>query len=324
MPSVDGIFYRHRMRFLRDDMEETNGSLLPPDEFKNRRQMLHSLKASSPSRGSLKNKSFGIKFQEKQDVTESDGRRAAARMKKTIQTQQDNRLTVEHYSSLNPRDWTNRIEAGVSIWVNKSTGEVSTVCPWDPCKKERGWSGTSISSSNYHNYNTSGTLRSQTAPVSSDRRHSDLYTITQESVKEVTRRREKEAGSGASPAFPIINSMSQRGLRGRVDSNDSNYSNHSYSQKQTHGVPPDSSFDYSMGGGTPVTGRNKGDNCRINTEPWGSYDETSLNIIDDDNEEGADEFIHDAEIDVEIGTGCLVYDKSELENFFELLDTMKK
>eukprot|EP00601_Ochromonadales_sp_CCMP2298_P030585 CAMPEP_0173326594 /NCGR_PEP_ID=MMETSP1144-20121109/1142_1 /TAXON_ID=483371 /ORGANISM="non described non described, Strain CCMP2298" /LENGTH=181 /DNA_ID=CAMNT_0014270901 /DNA_START=102 /DNA_END=643 /DNA_ORIENTATION=- len=135
---IDGIFYRNHMRYLREK-DETDSHLTPPDEFKTRRQMIASGISSnslgSPPRGgdlphATRARSFGIKFQEKHDNVEGEFRRAQVRMKRAV-AQVEAILVFDHFSSLRPLDWVLKHEAGVKLWVNRKTGEVSTYCPWE-------------------------------------------------------------------------------------------------------------------------------------------------------------------------------------------------
>jgi hypothetical protein len=39
-------------------------------------------------------------------------------------------MIIQHYSSIDSKDWEEQIEAGCHLYVNKNTGEVSVECPW--------------------------------------------------------------------------------------------------------------------------------------------------------------------------------------------------
>lgn len=39
-------------------------------------------------------------------------------------------LIIQHFSSVDAKDWEERYEAGCHIYVNKNTGEVADECPW--------------------------------------------------------------------------------------------------------------------------------------------------------------------------------------------------
>ncbi|KAJ1428841.1 hypothetical protein B484DRAFT_419305 [Ochromonadaceae sp. CCMP2298] len=125
---VEGVFYGNHMKYLRGSEDS---ELVPPDEFKTRRQFAQKKRLES---GIL---AFGIKFQEKTEKESEEARIARKlRTSKTFRVNH-NRLFIEHFSSTRMQDWARTIEAGVEIWTNKSSGEVSTLCPWDPEPEER-------------------------------------------------------------------------------------------------------------------------------------------------------------------------------------------
>ena len=39
-------------------------------------------------------------------------------------------ILLEKFTSTNRSDWREQLQAGCKIWVNHTSGEVSTVCPW--------------------------------------------------------------------------------------------------------------------------------------------------------------------------------------------------
>jgi hypothetical protein len=112
------------MKYLRDtDLEST---YMPPDEFKTRRQFKHASKPSKEAKPkSDQQHNFNIKFQKK----ENDEFHGVHRFKKAAHMIQDV-IMLEHFSSNHEKDWILQKEAGVVFWLNKNTGEVSTVRPF--------------------------------------------------------------------------------------------------------------------------------------------------------------------------------------------------
>ena len=43
-------------------------------------------------------------------------------------------ILLEKFSSTNRSDWREQLQAGCKIWVNHTSGEVSTICPWSSTK----------------------------------------------------------------------------------------------------------------------------------------------------------------------------------------------
>lgn len=39
-------------------------------------------------------------------------------------------MVIQHYSSIDSKDWEEQTQAGCHLYVNKNTGEVSELCPW--------------------------------------------------------------------------------------------------------------------------------------------------------------------------------------------------
>ena len=56
-------------------------------------------------------------------------------------------MYVDRFSSTNPEDWTEEFQAGCRLWVNNSTGEVTTECPWESSSSSTNMSIASSSSS---------------------------------------------------------------------------------------------------------------------------------------------------------------------------------
>lgn len=123
------LFYAGRRKYLKDSNEkETNDdALLPPDIFKTPRQIRNINKNKSQT--AIDNKSFHFSFQQrKPDEDNIDN--YLRKLKKQIHSVQGQKFVIEHYSSIIKEDWIVTKEAGVVLYINKNTGEVSSICPW--------------------------------------------------------------------------------------------------------------------------------------------------------------------------------------------------
>eukprot|EP01039_Chlorochromonas_danica_P009163 gene9165-10115_t len=123
----NGIFYGGHRKYL-----NSNGtsSFEPPNEFKSKRHLLHMRMSRAGSADErAKSTMFQVNFQQKKgDNDDVDAyrklRRAATYVRDIV--------TLNHFSSTRPEDWVEEEQAGVHLWVNKVTGEVSAHCPWQP------------------------------------------------------------------------------------------------------------------------------------------------------------------------------------------------
>jgi hypothetical protein len=209
---LEGMFYRGHMKYLREQTSES--ALMPPDEFKTRRQK-HNVKRNSGSDNKSEQVLNFIKFQKKQEEESHH-----SKFKKAAHIVQD-MIMLEHFSSNLETDWILRKEAGVVIWINKNTGEVSSVRPWEDAAQAK------------------------------ERR----MTV-----------------AAAAAAAKGRNAASKHGVNSTLIASES--------------VPSAASS--------------------VAEDRSGSHKNIPQDAIDD-----------------ELGTGSLVYDKSELDNFFALLDEMK-
>lgn len=112
------------MKYLREAQDSS--LFLPPIEFRTRRQIANLRKTQHKSTDQQQQLNF-IKFQKKESEEQPEGIR---RFKKAAHVVED-MIRLEHFSSTHEKDWVLRKEAGVSFWVNKNTGEVSTIRPWE-------------------------------------------------------------------------------------------------------------------------------------------------------------------------------------------------
>lgn len=229
------------MKYLRET--DNNSAYMPPDEFKTRRQIRNLQETSKETKTDSQQLNFNIKFQKK----EAEDNHGVQRFKKAAHIIQDV-IMLEHFSSNHEQDWILRKEAGVVFWINKSTGEVTTVKPWEPAKEGR----------------RASTANALVGSRGSER--SDMGMAPQ---------RRPNANS---PMTSSTKSQTPRSPRNAHATNrkDANVSGLKMLQKSSYKDEEDS-----LGGKTDTS------------EPE------------------------------ELGTGCLVYDGSEIENLFALLDTEK-
>lgn len=279
------MFYRGHMKYLREHESapaETAPTLLPPDEFKTRRQLRHLRKAGDgPSGDPAKN--FQIKFQKKEDEGHHGHGHGAARFKKSAHIIQD-QIMLEHFSSNHEKDWIQKVEAGVLIWINKGTGEVSTVRPWgDPTPKH-----------------------SSIAQIS--RMHPQL-----EKSNDILRR------------IAMLKDQERDGLDHKASPR--------AAAQQIVAKSPRSTINTARPSTTPSPrthphlAESKGEPFRHEADAKSHHPHHAPESKNSPLDEGTlyDEYLRDAEDveDHELGTGSLVYDRSEVDNFFALLDGMK-
>lgn len=134
-----GLFYEARRKYLKYD-----DSLEPPNDLKTKGQMrrfndnhrvkVNNINMNNSDKFHLLSFHSGRKKEEpksevNQPLTKAAARRyEAAAKSKAIKPQ--TQIIIQKYSSTSPEDWQELFQAGCHIWVKKSTGEVSTVCPW--------------------------------------------------------------------------------------------------------------------------------------------------------------------------------------------------
>lgn len=122
-----GFFYQGRRQFLIDSPEDPC-SLEPPTEFKNKRQMR---KVAIQHHNEV---NFCINFKKNTEEKSDNNQvvKASNRKQEIRRSRNKPRLIeVDMYSSTNPNDWEESVQAGCKMWINKKTGEVSSRCPYD-------------------------------------------------------------------------------------------------------------------------------------------------------------------------------------------------
>ena len=272
------------MKYLRDN--EDNSAYMPPDEFKTRRQIRNVVKTKQESKPDQQ-LNF-IKFQKKQESEEGHG---GARFKKAAHIIQDI-ITFEHFSSNHEIDWVQCKEAGVVFWTNKNTGEVSTVCPWVSGKDGRCCSTSEAAR------RTSASEARRTSVSEAARRTSMTAGYHPERTGEETRRISISAGGNRGSERYEVGSL--RRSRIRTDSGGSPRSLHA---STTAGSPSQTARKVNLAKEATTNTSNK----RLShSQNPNSMKRTSI------TEEGAGE--------VELGTGSLVYDGTEIDKLFALLD----
>ena len=129
-----GIIYQGRRKFL---VSKEKNVLEPPPEFKTRKQSMRSTQKAKlnteilpPIIGieappQLVNVIINTKNSFLNLRNNSD-----FKSKRNIKTGTTKPMIIQHYSSVDRRDWEEQIQAGCHIYVNKNTGEVSVECPW--------------------------------------------------------------------------------------------------------------------------------------------------------------------------------------------------
>lgn len=118
-----GIFYAGRRRFLYPGRKDNH--LQPPELFMTKMQKKRWVMGEEPTEVNFKKFDFGQEGAiEKAKSSKKDSSKSKKKKKKGL-------TYIEKYSSVDPADWEEQIQAGVKIWVNHHTGEVSDECPWD-------------------------------------------------------------------------------------------------------------------------------------------------------------------------------------------------
>lgn len=124
---VENFVYAARRTFLNE-----NDAVEPPSLFKTKKQARRNLVPSATTLRGNEDSPEG-----KYTMPSLKNKAAAeAPLPKAPKSKKhppvNNTLIIENYSSLAREDWKERTQAGVKIWINRSTGEVSTECPWLP------------------------------------------------------------------------------------------------------------------------------------------------------------------------------------------------
>lgn len=216
-------------------------------------------KTASHKQEQTQPKSFNIKFEKKKDADEGH-----TRFKRAAHAVQD-MILLEHFSSNREEDWMKRKEAGVTIWINKNTGEVATIQPW----VSSGDSGSS-------GFHVPGAANMFAAAVSVSRRMSNAPSSSSNAVT---------TGTGAAIAD----------AKPRISTRPNTVDFHSDSKSPTSFAHSHDDSKRGGGSGEDSSGDSKAEPATV-------------------------EFLDDDDINVELGTGALVYDRSEVDSFFAMLD----
>lgn len=117
-----GSFYGMRRLFLVPQNSAPGAHLHPPEMFMTKAQMRRFLMKGEKKNLDLKQFDFRSAAA---DTTAANnvGSSIARKERKKV-------IYLEKFSSTKPEDWEFTVQAGVKIWVNHGTGEVSTECPW--------------------------------------------------------------------------------------------------------------------------------------------------------------------------------------------------
>lgn len=125
-----GAFYGAHRRVLWDcdrttgSMGHTN-SLEPPIEAKTRAQSRR-----NRSRGGLPAVHINDTPVEELPTLKPKIKKMMHMNLKKVATLVKDSIILEHYSTVDESAWTEEVLAGVRVWINRHTGEVSTTCPW--------------------------------------------------------------------------------------------------------------------------------------------------------------------------------------------------
>jgi len=282
------------MKYLREqNPQEAAPTLMPPDEFKTRRQLRHLKKV-----GEGNSQNFHIKFQKKEDEGHHHGH-GAARFKKSAHIIQD-LIMLEHFSSNHEQDWIQRVEAGVVIWINKGTGEVSTVRPWGDDSTPKHDNVASLARLHPQLLKSKSGTNDILHRISMLKDHDSVDHKSNSSPRSAPRH---TISASPRPGIKPTSSSSPRVASARPSTSAS---------PRTHVRLAESKSD------------SKGDLRRPELEAKRDHRYLEPETKSDDNMGQYDEYLRDAEeMEHELGTGALVYDGSEVDNFFALLDGMK-
>ncbi len=117
-----GMMYMARRTYM--DSESEN-SLRPPDLFLTRSQSIRRVFLSSNDKlSNIQNMAY-FRDEQQQGAANNNKRKQMIK-KKAIEKQ----IIIDKFSSTNPEDWEEEFIAGVHMWTNHRTGEVSEECPW--------------------------------------------------------------------------------------------------------------------------------------------------------------------------------------------------
>lgn len=124
-----GLFYGGHRKYLNSDSHYT-----PPPEFQTKQLAHRRLQSAGGTRRTEEKRNF-LTFTNKTKEDDHNNhhhhhhRDDPKKLKKLVNVLK-NVIVLDHFTSLKKEDWVEEYRAGVKLWVNKNTGEVTTVCPW--------------------------------------------------------------------------------------------------------------------------------------------------------------------------------------------------
>lgn len=128
-----GILYQGRRRFL---VPKGKNALEPPLEFKTKRQSRRSKANAENSTEKLQPlHSLEVAPQLANVILNTKNsflslRNGEFKAKRNIKHGALKPIVINHFSSVDSKDWEEQYQAGCHLYVNKNTGEVSAECPW--------------------------------------------------------------------------------------------------------------------------------------------------------------------------------------------------
>jgi hypothetical protein len=135
-----GLFYEVRRKYLKKEGEDN--ALAPPDDFINhishrgmnsRTEVVNKTMYQQAMEDSKKTpEKFHLQFAKPRDDRETVLSKAQVRRQEASRRAKIPKkiITIERFSSTNPEDWMEDLQAGCHIWINRKTGEVTSSCPW--------------------------------------------------------------------------------------------------------------------------------------------------------------------------------------------------
>ncbi len=118
-----GFFYKGRRCYLYSEKESNH--LEPPEIFMNKQQKRRLVLAHTKPTQELKQMGFQLDGSQQRNNEKKVEKEKGKKSKKKI-------VYIQKFSSTDPKDWEEILQAGVKLYVNKATGEVFDECPWDP------------------------------------------------------------------------------------------------------------------------------------------------------------------------------------------------
>lgn len=128
-----GILYQGRRRFL---VQKGKNALEPPLEFKTKRQSRRSRANAEVSTDKLQPlHSLEVAPQLANVILNTKNsflslRNGDFKAKRNVKHGALKPIVINHFSSVDSKDWEEQYQAGCHLYVNKNTGEVSAECPW--------------------------------------------------------------------------------------------------------------------------------------------------------------------------------------------------